>query len=63
MALFNNVFKYVYNKKIQYPIFLKIKIYNNFLIIYHMYIRYKIHNMKLYNFFNPIFLSYKNTYV
>jgi hypothetical protein len=37
--------KYVYKKKNQKSIFLNIEIYNKELIIYHMYIRYKMHNI------------------
>jgi hypothetical protein len=45
MPLFNNMFKYVYNKINKNSIFLNIEIYNKYFIIYHMYIRYKVHNI------------------
>jgi len=44
MPLFNNMFKYVYiiNKN---SMFFNIEIYNKYFILYHMFIRHKMHNI------------------
>jgi hypothetical protein len=52
MPLFNNMFKKLYNQtKLKFNIF-NIEIYNKYFIIYHMYIRYKIHKHIIYKFLN-----------
>jgi hypothetical protein len=45
MPSFNNMFKFLITKQNKNSIVLSIEIYNKYFIIYHMYIRYKIHNI------------------